>query len=209
MTYNIGNLDLSEINIRRATTPADFELVRQIRAAGFGRVTEDPNHEWLDESDYSSTVRNLLAFSTEGEPLCTMRLEDGRSRGVELERYVPLPELLPPTAQPFTQFGRLSAIRHPRSRCGMFALFKAAWCWSLETGLETMVLGAPPWTIELYRFMFFRDLGDKGCFTHPLVGIPHRSMALGTRDVEPTWRAGGSPLCRHFCDLHHPHLELH
>lgn len=205
-----SRVDLSGVRVRVAATNADFEIVADLRRTGFSRVIPDStNICWIDELDSAPGVFSLIGFSEHGEPVATMRVQDGRTGPLELERFVPLVELVTPDDLPATQFGRLSVIKAPGSPIVMYGLFKAAWRWGFRENIRSIVITTPPWSKPIYDAMFFAALGPRGEFLHQYAGgAPHVTMTLPVFGAEKIWRVGGSPLCQQIFDTDHPHLEI-
>jgi hypothetical protein len=195
--------DLQRAIVRRAETDADWELVARLRRDGFTRVpgvaAEGP---WLDELDRGEAAFSLLGFALDGTPLATMRVQDGRRGPLELRRFVDVAE---PGA---VQFGRLSVLRSGESVHVLFGMCKAAWKWSFDEGLETILLTSPPWARGIYEFMHFESLGEAGRFRHPFAGGTwHETMKLPVQTAEAVWRGQGHPLSDAFFAVHHPMLQ--
>ena len=138
-----------------------------------------------------------------------MRVQDGRVSKLELGRFVPLANLLPPAGRPAAQFARLSVTKGPQAINAMFAMFKAAWSWCLLENIPNIVIATPPWSKHVYDFMLFDDLGVKGHFSHDFAGgALHVTMRLPVSRAEQIWRTAKNPLCEQFLDVTHPALIL-
>jgi len=205
-----SRIDLGGVRVRVAVSDADFGIVAELRRTGFSRVIPDSaNVCWIDDLDHAPGVFSLIGYSEQGEPVASMRVQDGRRGALELERFVPLVELVGPEDLPATQFGRLSVIKAPGSRTVMYGLFKAAWRWALRENIRNIVITTPPWSKPIYDAMFFAALGPRGEFLHQYAGgAPHITMTLPVLGAEKIWRVGGSPLCQQIFDTDHPHLEI-
>jgi hypothetical protein len=206
-----SRVDLSRVRVIRAETDEEFEIVGRLRAAGFGRVSsgERGPQDWLDESDRRAGVRSLIGFDPTGDPVATMRVQDGREGPLELGRFVPLDRLLSDKARPAAQFARLSVMKAAASPDAMFGIFKAAWRWCLREGLESIVLASPPWARPIYDFMLFEHLGPEGEFDHELAGgARHVSMRLPVREAVDRWREARHPLYPAFVEVEHPALSV-
>lgn len=205
-----SRIDLSGVRVRIADSDADFQLVAEIRRAGFGRVVNTSVQTmWLDVLDDSLGTFSLLGYTADGQPVATMRVQDGRLCRLELEQYVPLHELVGQNELPATQFARLSVLKSPASPAVMYGLFKAAWRWALQENIRSLLLTTPPWSKHLYEAMCFDSLGPRGEFIHSYAGgVLHATMRLPVEDAEKIWRATLSPLCTQMFDVQHPKLEL-
>ncbi len=206
-----AKVDLGQIRAVRAQTAADFEIVGNIRASGFGRVVNDPARQmtWIDEVDTLPGVFSLIGYDTDNQPIATLRVQDERRAPLELRKFVPLDDLLLPADRPAAQFARLSVVKSPQAVDAMFALFKAAWLWCREKDLQTLVIATPPWSKPVYDFVFFEHLGAKGAFCHQYAGgAQHVVMKLPVHAAESMWRAGDHPLCTAFLDIRHPNLAI-
>ena len=204
-----SRIDLANVHVRIAVSDTDFEIVVGLRRAGFSRVVPDSGNTcWLDDLDRAPGVFSLIGYSENGEPVATMRVQDGRRSKLELERFVSLGELVGPEDLPATQFGRLSVIKAPSSPTVMYGLFKAAWRWAFRESIRNIVITTPPWSKPIYDSMFFTSLGPRGEFLHPFAGASHVTMKLPVLTAEEIWRSGSSPLCRQIFDTDHPHLEI-
>ena len=210
----LARADLSEITIRKASSDSDFETVARLREVGFSRVNRKLSVVgnpalWLDGLDREPGVLCLISYNSAGQPMATMRVQDGRVSVPELAKFVPLDRLLLPQQMPAAQFARLSVTKGPQSACAMLGLFKSAWKWCLKQGIRSIVLGTPPWSRHIYDFLFFDDLGPAGHFSHAYVaGALHVTMRLSVAQAETIWRTRASPLCEQFFDTFHPALEL-
>lgn len=202
-----AKVDLSGITVRKAVTEADFELVGRLRQAGFSRVVTRENVAWVDESDQRPGIFSLLAYGHEGEPLATMRIQDGRISELELARLIPIASLLKESDRPAAQFGRLSVVKGSRSDDAMFGIFKAAWLWCLHERIQSMVIASPFWARHIHRFMHFTDLGPEGNFRHDFAnGVEHITMKLSVTRAEEIWRNSQNPLCEQMIDITHKSL---
>ncbi len=206
-----AKIDLEQIRVLRAQTPADFEIVRNIRAAGFGRVITDPLKQpaWIDEVDTLPGVFSLIGYDANNQPIATLRVQDERRGALELRKFVPLDDLLRPAERPVVQFARLSVIRSPQAVDAMFALFKAAWLWCRAEGLHTIVIATPSWSKPVYDFLFCEELGQDCEFVHHYAGgARHIVMKLPVQTAETLWRESNHPLSAAFLDVRHPDLAI-
>jgi len=207
-------VNLAGIAVRKATTDSDFETVARLRESGFSRVNRNgrsaqPPSKWLDDLDRDPCVFSLIGFNNAGEPIATMRVQDGRVSTLELTRFVPLDSLLGPEDRPAAQFSRLSVMKEAKSTSVMFALFKSGWRWCLTQRIPSIVIATPPWSRPIYDFMSFDDLGPQGHFLHKFAaGALHVTMRLSVDRAAGIWRAGACPLCEQFIDIPHPALEI-
>lgn len=214
LTERYANVNLAGVEVRRATTESDFETVARLREAGFSRVgrkgrTTGRASESLDDLDRQPGVFSLIGFNDSGEPIATMRVQDGRVSTLELDRFVPLESLLLPEHKPAAQFSRLSVMKEVQSTNVMFALFKSGWRWCLTERVSSIVIATPPWSRPIYDFMFFDDLGPKGHFSHEFAaGALHVTMRFSVDKATGILRAGACPLCEQFFDIQHPALEI-
>jgi hypothetical protein len=206
-----SGVDLSRVSVRRAESDADFALVAQLRAAGFTRLRRhsSPSKEWTDASDRVRGVFSLIGFDYDLQAVGTLRVQDGRHSGLELNTFVAASTVLLPGEHPAAQFARLSVIKKPAATEVMFGLFKAAWHWCYREKLSTILIATPPWAKPIYDFLLFESLGPGSRFKHDLIGgIEHDVMKFGVQSAEQTWRARGNPLCKQFFEVDHPRLAI-
>lgn len=203
-----ANVTLNKMSVIRAQSAEEFRSVARLRQEGFGRVADESVAiEWVDASDHATGTFSLLALCGTGEPIATLRVQDSRALVLDLAARVPLSSILSPAHWPAAQFSRLSVTKHAEGYEAMFALFKAAWRWSLVNGLHSIVIASPPWARPIYEFMCFEDLGPEGRFSHELAGgAEHVSMRLDVQHAELIWRSHGQPLCSAFVDVMHPRI---
>lgn len=95
LTKRFANVNLDAIQVRKAVTEADFEIVARLREAGFSRIGGNaPSNgdapQWVDNWDRQPGVFCLIGYNDAGEPVATMRVQDGRVSTLELARFVPL-----------------------------------------------------------------------------------------------------------------------
>lgn len=201
--------NLNRAIVRRANSDEDWRTVAQLRKDGFTRVRGvSADGPWLDDLDHSGAAFSLIGFDLNGAPLATMRVQDSRRGPLELTRFVDVDRLLTPAESPAVQFGRLSVLRSPESIHVMFAVFKAAWQWSFQEGLETIVIASPSWSKAIYDFLHFRSAGEAGSFTHQFAaGARHETMLLPAQSVEPLWRSRQMPLADQFFAVQHPMIQ--
>jgi hypothetical protein len=87
-----STINLAGITVRKAVTEADFEVVARLREEGFSRIAPksgvpSPNG-WIDDVDRQVGVFSLIGYNNAGEPVATMRVQDGRISTLELGRFV-------------------------------------------------------------------------------------------------------------------------
>jgi hypothetical protein len=204
-----GRVHLRDVRVRRAVSTADFQIVESLRAAGFGRIAGDSARTWVDESDCAPGVFSLISYDVSGQPLATMRVQDGRRARLELASFVALDALIPADELPAVQFARLSVIRGSQATEAMFGLFKSAWSWCYREKLRTIVIATPRWSKPIYDFMLFENLGPNGEFEHALAGgARHVTMKLPVVELEALWRPRKWPLCTVFFENQHPNLSF-
>jgi hypothetical protein len=204
-----GRVHLRGVRVRKAASTADFQIVESLRAAGFGRVACGRTGSWVDESDRAPGVFSLISYDESGQPLATMRVQDGRRSKLELASFVALEALISPDELPAAQFARLSVNRGSQATEAMFGLFKAAWSWCYGERLRTVVIATPRWSKPIYDFMLFEHLGPKGEFEHALAGgARHVTMKLPIVNLQALWRPRDCPLCTVFFDEQHPNLSF-
>lgn len=204
-------IDLTGIHVRRAVSDADLQVVAELRRAGFSRVNPNGSGHiaWVDELDRTPGGFSLIGYSEEGQPVATMRVQDGRKSTLELTRFVDLSGLLQPDDWPAVQFARLSVIKAPQATAVMVGLLKAAWRWTFSESIRSIVIGSPPWARPLHSSLLFTSLGPRGEFAHEFAGGAHHvTMKLPVLDAEAIWRSAGHPLCRQLFDTDHPQLEI-
>lgn len=201
--------DLHRAIVRRAVSDADWDLVAQLRRDGFSRVPGvDDSGPWLDELDRSPAAFSLLGFSLDGTPLATMRVQNGRHGPLELNRFIDVDAVLNPDERPAAQFGRLSVLRSPENTHVMFAVFKTAWQWCFQEGLQTIIIASPSWSKSIYDFILFDSAGEAGRFEHHYAGgAVHETMKLPMQSLEPLWRSCDMPLADQFFAMQHPMLK--
>jgi hypothetical protein len=152
----------------------------------------------------------LLGHARDGEPIASLRVQSGRDGPLELGAHVPLAQLCGYPVEDLAQFSRLAALRHDEALDVMFGLFKAAWRWCLDAGLEQIVIASPPWTRPIYEHLCFEDTGELGKFRHPFSSRAiHSTMCLAVRGAEHIWRARYHPHCALFFEHEHPDLVIH
>jgi hypothetical protein len=87
-----STINLAGITVRKAVTEADFEVVARLREEGFSRIAPKsgvPSHNgWIDDVDRQLGVFSLIGYNSAGEPVATMRVQDGRISTLELGRFV-------------------------------------------------------------------------------------------------------------------------
>jgi hypothetical protein len=200
--------DIEDVEVWRARSEEDWQNVATLRRRGFDRVG-NKNIEWVDESERSAGSVTLLATKDSSGPIATLRIQDEKHSALELTKFVNVDALVSDDDRPLVQFSRLSVEKHPCAISVMFGLFKSAWLWSFNNALQSIVISTPPWAKAIYEFMAFRDYGDAGAFTHPLLPqIVHSTMLLPVQNAEKVWRAAGQPLCRQLFEERHPRLEF-
>ncbi len=205
-----SQVDLSRVRVRVAQSDADFQLVADIRQAGFGRLANTAGQTaWLDAMDRSAGCFSLIGCTSDGQPLATLRVQDSRLSWLELEQFVPLHELVGHDGLPAAQCSRLSVLKSPASADVMYGLFKTVWRWAVLHEIQSMLLTTPPWSMSIYEAMCFDSLGPPGEFIHHYAdGALHTTMRIMVPDVERIWRTARNPLCTQFFDIRHPNLEL-
>ena len=206
------NVDLSRIQVKRATSQTDFDLVAELRRSGFSRVIGNKEARaisWIDQTDRSPGVFTLLGFSSQGQAIATMRIQDSRIGSLELQRFVDVETLISHEDKPVAQFSRLTASKGEQSVSAMFGLFKAGWLWCMKEQLKSIVIATPHWSKPIYDFMLFNDLGPLGRFKHQFAGdSEHVTMKLPVQEAEYIWRRGGQPLCAQFTEIEHADLVV-
>ncbi len=208
-----ARIDIDGVRVVRCTSPADWETAGMLRAQAFGRLTarrqQSPTSYGLDAIDRAPGTQVLLGHAREGQPIASMRVQCGLDGPLELNAHVPLEDFCQAPMYRLAQFSRLAALRHDEALDVMFALFKAAWRWCLNEGLEQIVIASPPWTRPIYEHLCFEDLGDRGRFRHPLSGRAlHTTMRLSVPCAEAIWRARNHPHCALFFEQEHPKLNF-
>lgn len=207
--------DLSGVSVRRAVTDADWAVVASLRARGFSRVwsaganLRETTDDWVDATDRQPGAFSLIGYSSAGQPLATLRVQDGRICPLELGDRINLAGLLHDRELPCAQIARLTAAKAAGSVDVMFGMFKAVWRWCLAVELRTIVIATPAWSRPIYEFMFFTDRGATGRFRHELAGgAEHATMTLSVSNAESIWRSGDHPLSTQFFDIEHDDLRV-
>lgn len=201
--------DLQRAVVRRARTEEDWTTVERLRRDGFSRVRGvRRDGQWLDDLDRSPCTHSLIGYTLEGEPIVTLRVQDGRMGPLELSQFVRIDRVLKPSEEPAAQFGRLSVVRSPERVHVMFGVFKAAWKWCFDQGLATIVIASPSWAQPIYDFMHFEGSGPEGQFAHRFArGAIHQTSKLPVQQAERIWRSHGQPLSDQFFGMEHPNIE--
>lgn len=209
MPYNLkNNYDFRTIHVQRAVKAEDIEKAYFLRWSGYKRYFPDPMHV-TDDLDLCDHAVLLLATRSDGTPLGTLRILDGRLGPIEVDiLHVDCRKLLPPKRFPVAEAGRFSVPRCHDSRWIKLALWKAYYSYCIDNDVRTMLV-----TVRLnagrdYKSLLFEHLGKVGEFSHRV--LSHRMHETWVFDVPSgaeRYKAARHPLFTFFCLEDHPNIS--
>lgn len=206
-SHHMVKVDLTGIRVRRAITGADFTLVADLRRTSAPRQAIRPVGEWLDALDYSLRTFCLIAYDDAGEPVATMRIQDGLASELEMARIIPLDAILTAAQMPVVQLDRFGMAGVTRGIDAMAALLKAIWVWCLECEVKNMLVAAPTWLKPLCESLTFEPVGKPETLPEIYTGgVWHTAMILPVRRLIDTWATERHPFAEQFLRTAHPEL---
>lgn len=151
----------------------------------------------------------LLAESKlDGEPIGTMRIQTNRYRPLALEASATLPAMLRHGS--LAEATRLGVSLGRVGRVVKTMLFKAFYLYSMQAGIEWLVIGARSPLDRMYEALLFSDVFP-GLPPVPLKhasNLPHRILSFEVDSAEQRWREARHPLYDLFVNTRHPDIEL-
>jgi hypothetical protein len=156
--------------------------------------------------DQDSVV--LLAESKlDGSPVGSMRIQTNRRKPLSIEQGVTLPEWL--RGKSLAEATRLGVDLGRTGRVVKLMMCKAFYLYSLETGIEWMVIGARPPVDRQYEAALFTDIfpGEIIPMRH-FNNIPHRVLGLDVEAAARIWASASHPLHKLMNKTRHPDIDV-
>lgn len=192
------------LRIRRAKTDEDIEKVYDVRWRGYKKYFPCRS-ACIDERDRAPNSVLLLAETTCcGTPVGTLRILDGASGPVELERFIHVSSVLAPDECPCAEATRFSVPFNPLAKQIKYFLWKAFFLYCGQHHIPTMLISVRPPAAKDYEFLMFQDVGSDGEYTHPELGNkPHRTYKMSVRRARELFEEHRHPLLNFmFCEHH-------
>lgn len=158
--------------------------------------------------DYDRDSVVLLAESKfDGSPLGTMRIQTNRFNDLSIEKGVTLPAWL--KQKKLAEATRLGVDLGRTGRVVKMMLCKAFYLYSLEAGIEWMVIGARPPVDRQYEAALFVDIfpGEIIPMRH-FNNIPHRVLGFEVGTAAKRWAAANHPLHKLMNQTRHPDIDV-
>ena len=181
-----------------------------IRQAAYARhmptLAERLKAPEANDHDQGSVV--LLAESKmDGSPLGTMRIQTNRFNPLSIEQGVELPAWL--HNRSLAEATRLGIDLGRTGRVVKMVLCKAFYLYSIEMGIEWMVIGARAPLDRQYEAALFQDVypGQIIPMRH-FNNIPHRVLAFEVGTAAERWAEANHPLYKFMIQTYHPDIDL-
>jgi hypothetical protein len=158
--------------------------------------------------DYDQGSVVLLAESKfDGSPLGTMRIQTNRFNDLSIEQGVTLPTWL--KQKRLAEATRLGVDLGRTGRVVKMMLCKAFYLYSLEAGIEWMVIGARPPVDRQYETALFTDIfpGEIIPMRH-FNNIPHRVLGFEVETAAKRWADADHPLHKLMNQTRHPDIDV-
>lgn len=158
--------------------------------------------------DYDRGSVVLLAESKfDGSPLGTMRIQTNRFNDLSIEKGVTLPAWL--KQKRLAEATRLGVDLGRTGRVVKMMLCKAFYLYSLDAGIEWMVIGARPPVDRQYESALFKDIfpGEIIPMRH-FNNIPHRVLGLEVGTAAKSWADANHPLHKLMNQTRHPDIDV-
>ncbi len=208
--FGSGNPDeaLLSLLIRRARSPEDIQEVYRLRSCGYKKYSLKEDH-LRDDLDSGSGAVLLLATRSDGCPAGTLRILDRRFSQIELDSFVPVDELLPPDRQPVAEATRFCVPFASDAKWIKLALWKAFFCYCVESKIKTMLISVRSGASRDYRSLLFESLGKRGMYVHSLLGShAHETYAFDVSNGPELYRSTQHPLHGFFVLQDHPNITF-
>lgn len=202
------DIDISSIYVRKAITEADYGMITDVRWEGYRKYFDHPE-QVVDQYDRQANATVLLAHDGRGDLLGTMRLLDSRLGKTEVERFLPVHQVLAANRQPYVEATRFSVPHHPLSTAAKIALQKTYYLYCIANQINTMLIWVRMAAAREYRSFNFQDIGEAGAFQHPLLGgLEHHTLVADLEEIKTRWTNRKHPLLELMLDQHHPNLQF-
>ncbi len=158
--------------------------------------------------DYDRGSVVLLAESKfDGSPLGTMRIQTNSFNNLSIEKGVTLPAWL--KQKRLAEATRLGVDLGRTGRVVKMMLCKAFYLYSLDAGIEWMVIGARPPVDRQYENALFNDIfpGEIIPMRH-FNNIPHRVLGLEVGTAAKRWADANHPLHKLMNQTRHPDIDV-
>ena len=158
--------------------------------------------------DYDRGSVVLLAESKfDGSPLGTMRIQTNRYNDLSIEQGVTLPAWL--KQKQLAEATRLGVDLGKTGRVVKMILCKAFYLYSLEAGIEWMVIGARPPVDRQYEAALFTDIfpGEIIPMRH-FNNIPHRVLGFEVETAAERWADANHPLYKLMIQTRHSDIYV-
>jgi hypothetical protein len=162
-----------------------------------------------ESMDFDDGVVILLASSKiDGSPLGTMRIQTNRSKPLELESSLALPEWL--ATQRLAEAARLGVTREKVGRMVKSMLFKAYFQYCQRNKIDWMVITARAPVDRQYDRLLFDDVysGMGYIPVHHVDNIPHRVMKFEIATAQERWAEARHPMYEFIFNTVHPDIDL-
>lgn len=162
-----------------------------------------------EPSDYERGCVVIAATSRmDGEVLGSMRVHTNAYAPLPLEASIKLPDSL--SGSRLAEATRLSVRRAREASVVRDALFKAFFMFTLDQGIDAMVVTGRSPVDRIYDGLLFRDLYEPGAFyamAH-VANLPHRVMRFEPTAAQSLWREREHPLYSFVFETCHPDIDV-
>ena len=176
-------------------TEADRSAALQVRWQVY---CEELGHSWAPSGDSYDQRANLCVVRTaEDQPVASLRIVGPEGRPFEIDRYVPIDDLLPKDSRP-AEINRFCILRSFRSiSSGVhLALFDFMIFLSRRESFSHFILASKPSIAPIYRYLGFEVVPGRS-FAHAELGNQrHDLMLLELSRLPERYRDVGHPLGR-------------
>ena len=202
------NIDISQLQVRRAISADDFSKVFSVRWQGYKKYFSDES-QVVDGYDYADNCTLLLATDGDDNPVGTLRLLNSGLGSTEIESFISMKSLLEPYEMPFVEATRFSVPSHPLSREIKIALKKAFYLYCVANNIDTMLIWVRPSAAREHKSFLFVEAGEKGNFMHPLLGnVLHKTLKFGINEARVEWQRINHPLLAFMVEQEHSNLRF-
>jgi hypothetical protein len=197
--------------LRIVHTEEELAKATAIRYAAYHRHVPDMAQHLREPESYDwedGTVVMLVEAKIDGEPLGTMRIQTNRFKPLNIEHSVDLPAHL--NGKILAQASRLGIGQGRVGRMVKLALFKAFYLYSLQAGIDFMVIAARSPLDRIYDDLLFTDVYP-GLGFIPIKhadNMPHRVMGFDVRDAQRLWIANSHPLFKFVVETNHVDIDI-